>query len=159
WGPNCVRRFNGMWAFALYDESDHTLFLSRDRFGKKPLYYHAGNSQFIFGSEIKAILKSTAVSREADVDRVSDLLNFGRAAHTEGTFCRDVRQLPAGGNGFFDLRTCRFRIERYYAIPSGSAGATAVDLYETLHAAVARRLVADVPVCLSLSGGVDSSSI
>ncbi len=159
WGSDCVRHFNGMWAFAIYDECDNKLFLSRDRFGKKPFYYHASDSRFIFASEIKAILRIASVSREADAERVSDLLNFGCAAHTDGTFFRDVRQLPAGSNGILDLRNCQFRVERYYAIPASPNHATAVDVHNTLRAAVARRLISDVPVCLSLSGGVDSSSI
>src|SRR6202011_197907 len=77
WGEGWGRGFNGMWAFAIFDDRQNKLFLSRDRFGKKPLYYYSADSRFIFASEIKAIIKSAAVRRVADTERVSDLLNFG----------------------------------------------------------------------------------
>jgi asparagine synthase (glutamine-hydrolysing) len=159
WGPDCVRRFNGMWAFAIFDESENRLFLSRDRFGKKPLYYHAAESRFMFASEIKAIIKSPLVSRVADVERISDFIHFGLAGHTHGTFFRDVRQLPAGCNGALDLRTGRWQIDRYYTIPNGVTMPSVADIRSGLRAAVEKRLISDVPICLSLSGGVDSSSI
>jgi asparagine synthase (glutamine-hydrolysing) len=159
WGPDCVRRFNGMWAFAIFDEVGNTLFLSRDRFGKKPLYYHSADSRFVFASEIKAIIKSSRVSRVADRERISDFLNFGLASHTDGTFFCGVQQLPAGSNGMLDLHTGRWRTDRYYTIPTAVKQATAADIRDTLRTAVTRRLISDVPVCLSLSGGVDSSSI
>src|SRR5262249_52963230 len=77
WGAECVRRFNGMWAVAIFDEAANQLFLSRDRFGKKPLYYHSGDKRFLFASEIKAILRSPLVRRIANAELVSDFLNFG----------------------------------------------------------------------------------
>jgi len=159
WGADCVRRFNGMWAFAIFDQRENTLFLSRDRFGKKPLYYYASGGRFIFASEIKAIVKAPYVSRAADIELVADFLNFGLAAHTTGTFFRDVKQLPAGTNGTLDLTTGRFQIDRFYSLPTGTRSLGADDLQDMLRQAVSRRLISDVPVCLSLSGGVDSSSI
>ena len=159
WGTDCVRRFNGMWAFAIFDESANKLFLSRDRFGKKPLYYYASDSRFLFASEIEAILACPLVARAADTEKVADLLNYGLVAHTDGTFFRDVRQLPAGSNGLYDLRTCKWQIERYYTIPSGELRASDAEIRRTLRAAVDCRLISDVPICLSLSGGVDSSAI
>lgn len=159
WGDGCVRRFNGMWAFALFDEGRNRLFLSRDRFGKKPLYYHAENGRFIFASEIKAILRSSSVRPVASAERVSDFLNFGLAAHTDGTFFRDVQQLPAGSNGVLDLGTGAWQTNRYYTLPTSTHGATDADIRDGLRRAVVRRLISDVPICLSLSGGVDSSSV
>ena len=159
WGEAAVQRFNGMWAFAIYDDSRKQLFLSRDRFGKKPLYYWQNASRFIFASEIKALLQSPLVARVADQALVSDFLNFGLASHTNGTFFRDVRQLPAGSNALVNLESGSLRITKYYDIPVDSNPATAKEIHDVLRAAVARRLISDVPVCLSLSGGVDSSSI
>jgi asparagine synthase (glutamine-hydrolysing) len=159
WGADCVRRFNGMWAFAIFDEHENTVFLSRDRFGKKPLYYHAADSRFIFASEIKAIVKSPLIRRVADAERISDFLNFGLAGHTDGTFFLGVRQLPAGSNGVLDLGTGRWQIDKYYTIPTAVTRPSRADFRDALGAAVARRLISDVPICLSLSGGVDSSSI
>jgi asparagine synthase (glutamine-hydrolysing) len=159
WGPGSVRRFNGMWAFALFDEKANVLFLSRDRFGKKPLYYYHSDSRFLFASEIKAIVACSKVARRADRERVADLLNYGLASHTDGTFFQGVRQLPAGTSGTLDLGTGRWTIERYYTIPRADARATDDRIRATLRAAVDRRLISDVPICLSLSGGVDSSAI
>jgi asparagine synthase (glutamine-hydrolysing) len=159
WGDDCVRRFNGMWAFAIFDEDRNRLFLSRDRFGKKPLYYHVAEGRFVFASEIKAILTSPSVRRVASTERVADFLNFGLAAHTNGTFFRDVEQLPAGSNGVVDLATGKLSVSRYYRLPTATNGATDADVRKALHDAVVRRLISDVPICLSLSGGVDSSSV
>src|SRR5260221_4180783 len=159
WGAESVRRFNGMWAFAIFDEHENTLFLSRDRFGKKPLYYYNTNGRFIFASEIKVILGCPQVSRVADSERVSDLLNFELAGHTDGTFFRDVKQLPAGTNAVLDLATGQWNLERYYTLPRSLNSASPSDVHETLRVATTRRLVSDVPICLSLSGGVDSSAI
>jgi asparagine synthase (glutamine-hydrolysing) len=159
WGEDAVRRLNGMWAFAIYDDARRQLFLSRDRFGKKPLYYWKNDSRFIFGSEIKALLQSPMVSRVADRAMVSDFLNFGLASHTHGTFFRDVRQLPAGSNALMDLTAGTLRITKYYELPVDTGPATVDEIHDVLRSAVARRLISDVPVCLSLSGGVDSSSI
>jgi asparagine synthase (glutamine-hydrolysing) len=159
WGEACVHRFNGMWAFALFDENANRLFLSRDRFGKKPLYYYSSGGRFAFASEIKALLQHEGVRRVADNDRVSDFLLFGMVGNTNGTFFRDVRQLPAGCNGVLELDTGRFHIKRYYTLQASEGSVTAPELRETLKCAVRRRLISEVPVCLSLSGGVDSSSI
>jgi asparagine synthase (glutamine-hydrolysing) len=159
WGTHCVTRFNGMWSFAIFDDRENRLFLSRDRFGKKPLYYFFDGSRFIFASEIKAIIKSPDVRRVADAEQVADLLNFGLAGHTDATFFRGVRQLPAGCNGILDLWTCHFHVDQYYRLPTGTNQASADDVRDALKQAVERRLIADVPVCLSLSGGIDSSAV
>jgi asparagine synthase (glutamine-hydrolysing) len=159
WGPRCVRRFNGMWAFAIFDERKNELFLSRDRFGKKPLYYYLSGSKFLFASEIKAILACPSVVREANPELVADFLNFGLTGHTEGTFFQGIRQLPAGCNGTLNLETGRWEIDRYYSIPHANGSATDEEIRHTLRAAVDRRLISDVPICISLSGGVDSSAI
>ena len=159
WGEDCVRRFNGMWSFALFDATSNRLFISRDRFGKKPLYYYSSNGRFAFASEIKALLEYDQVRRIADNDRVAEFLHFGIVGNTERTFFRDVRQLPAGCNGVVALDTGRLSISRYYTVRASEGSVSPPELRETLRGAVERRLISDVPVCLSLSGGIDSSAI
>jgi asparagine synthase (glutamine-hydrolysing) len=159
WGDDCLRRFNGMWAFALFDATEQKLLLSRDRFGKKPLYYHAADGRLVFASEIKAVLLASGVRRVADHERVIEFLTFGIAHNTDRTFFRDVRQLPAGSSGVLDLRSGRFRTKRYYSPRVDERSVAPDEIGEALRAAVERRLISDVPVCLSLSGGVDSATI
>jgi asparagine synthase (glutamine-hydrolysing) len=159
WGKDCVRRFNGMWAFALFDERANELFLSRDRFGKKPLYFHRSADKFVFASEVKAILKAPFVARVPHRGNVADFLNFGLTGHNDGSFFRDVEQLPAGTSGVLELGSGTWRVERYYSLPTGTRPATDAEVRDVLRAAVRRRLISDVPICLSLSGGLDSSSV
>ena len=159
WGSNCVRRFNGMWAFAIYDETNRSLFCSRDRFGKKPFYYFQGAGHFAFASEIKALLRLPFVERRVDERAVHDLLYFDMVGHTDGTFFESIRQLPAGHSGFFDCDRMTFGLQRYYALPRDTTPLENGQIGALLEKAIERRLVSDVPVCLSLSGGIDSSSV
>src|SRR5207249_2388150 len=100
WGASCVDRFNGMWAFAIWDEARQEIFCSRDRLGIKPFYYHLDRATFLFASEIKALLATGRVPRYADGAAVYDYLNFGRKDHAAGTFVEGVRALPAAHNLF-----------------------------------------------------------
>lgn len=152
WGPACVKRFNGMWAFCLYDPKKKDLFLSRDRFGKKPLYYTFSKGKFAFSSEIKGVLAT--VERSIDEKMVSDYLYFDFLDHTDRTFFKGVRKIPAAHSAFFDLQKKSLRIKRYYdlAHPEG-------ELFSIFDDACQLRTVSDVPVSISLSGGVDSTSI
>jgi asparagine synthase (glutamine-hydrolysing) len=159
WGTDCVQRFNGMWAFALYDRRRRTLFLSRDRFGKKPLYYARVGEELIFASEIKALLLHPRLPARAHQAVVADYLYRTMATHTPETFFQDVRMLPAGHSAKFDLDRRRLSIERYYELPIGERPVPPEELRVTLQRCVQRRLVSDVPVSLSLSGGIDSSAI
>jgi asparagine synthase (glutamine-hydrolysing) len=95
WGPDCLRRFNGMFAFAIWDGRDETLFLARDRIGEKPLYYYVDAKRLIFASEIKAILADPTVPRELDPTGLINFLTYGHAVAPETLF-RGVRKLPAG---------------------------------------------------------------
>src|SRR4029079_14622323 len=97
--------------------------------------------------------------RVADQASVSDFLNFGLAGHTERTFFKQIGQLPAGSNGRFDARAHRWRIDPYYTLPSTVRAVETREIHDALRAAVERRLIADVPICFSLSGGLDSSAI
>src|SRR5262249_21981878 len=93
WGRSCLERFNGMWAFALWDGRKHTIFCSRDRFGVKPFYYYYNNRTFAFASEIKALLEMAVLPCEPDHAIIHDYLAYGLVDHTANTFFRNVRRL------------------------------------------------------------------
>ena len=166
WGPGCLHRFNGMWAFAIWDSATRRLFVARDRFGVKPLHYVYEGGRFAFASEIKAFRAAGDVSDTPDDRAVYEYLADGRLPDPgEGaTFFRDVRSLPPGHYG--EVAAGTLRVTQYYALPTeGDAGedfdgqAVAQEYAELLADAVRLRLRSDVPVGSCLSGGVDSSSI
>ena len=152
WGCEMVRRFNGMWAFCIYDARRNELFLSRDRFGQKPLYYTRTKRGLAFSSEIKPLLKlrKPKVNREI----VSDFLYFGFLEHTDETFFKGVKEVPASHHAVFSLSRRRLRLERYYTLKDSQEG-----VRDAFARACLYRTVADVPVTLSVSGGVDSTAI
>ena len=169
WGTDCVTRFHGMWAFALWDAAERKLVLSRDRFGKKPLYFrlhdgrrHAGPGgapALSFASEIKALLADPACPRRPNERIVADYLYRGIAGHSAQTFFEGIECLPASHTGVFDVGTGAWSVERYFDLPVGDRKVGFDEIREALSRAVERRLVSDVPVSLSLSGGIDSSAI
>ena len=160
YGTDCVRHFNGMWAFCIYDKTKETLFLSRDRFGIKPLYYHYDNSRFFFASEIKALLEHN-IPRKENRAIIFDYLYYNLTDHTEDTFFEGIKRLMPGHNLVFDLNTSKMEISKYYDIHDRlSEGATDCGkLKEIFTDAVRKRLISDVPVGSCLSGGIDSSAI
>jgi asparagine synthase (glutamine-hydrolysing) len=158
WGCECVHRFNGMWAFALYDEAASQLFLSRDRFGEKPLHYYLDGGKLIFASEIKAIL-AHPIRRRANREVVSGYLYKGEAQGRLESFFEDILMLPPAHNAVFNLRTKRLILAEYYEPRRGNRRVTPDEFRATLKKAVERRLVADVPVSISLSSGTDSTSV
>ncbi len=160
WGSEAVRKFNGMWAFAIYDAKEGKLFLSRDRFGIKPLYYTFKGDRLVFSSEIKPLLM---ILKDFRSDRASlcRFLLFGISDHGDSTFFSHIKQLPMGHNGEYHLKTGNWKLERYYSpgstsIESDSPEETTLRL---LTDSVRLRLIADVPVGSCLSGGLDSSTI
>ena len=161
WGPDCVRRFNGMWAFALWDQRRRRLFCSRDRFGAKPFYYRVDAGLFAFGSEIKAILRAGLDRPAPHWPTVLDFLVHSMCCHTSETFFEGIHRLPAAHN----LVVTRDRVElsRYWDYTDQSHGydfgrpeATFTELFDD---AVRLRLRSDVPVGVALSGGIDSASV
>lgn len=163
WGPACVERFNGMWAFALLDRRRNIVFCSRDRFGVKPFYFREDGHAFVFGSEIRQLLEGATVCANDRI--VLDFIVTGFADHEDETFFEGVRKLPAGSNLVYDLASDTYRIERYYTIPRRAnwqaldAETAARDYTALLDDAVKLRLRSDVPVGTCLSGGLDSSSV
>ena len=164
WGPSCVERFNGMWAFCIYDKNKQTLFLSRDRFGIKPVYYYFDGQRFIFASELKAIRRHT-IAIETDVS-ASNFFFYQKYIGGDLTIYKNCRKLKPSENLLFDLNTKKLVISKYYDLESEIAKRHSITVDERLEMvdeilqdAVLKRLVADVPVGSFLSGGVDSSLI
>ncbi|HKP53261.1 MAG TPA: asparagine synthase (glutamine-hydrolyzing) [Chloroflexia bacterium] len=168
WGPECLSRFNGMWALAIWDTEKRRLFLARDRFGVKPLYVVEDGGTFAFGSEIKALLSAGVVAFKPSSVAVAAYVAQGRSpSHIRGeTFFEGVRSLPAAHYALISREGTVYR--RYWSLPAegrrqkaeGSSTQTALVRYSELFTdAVRLRLRADVPVGTCLSGGVDSSSI
>lgn len=164
WGDACVERFNGMWAFALYDRKRRRIFCSRDRFGIKPFYYLDGPDSFVFGSEIRQLLPFLGTV-EAEREVVIDFVLTSIADQDDKTFFRNVLKLPGGHNLVYDLERHEFTIERFYEIRRRteledlSADEAAREYRKVLEKAVELRLRADVAVGTCLSGGLDSSSV
>ncbi len=164
WGAKALERFNGMWAFAIWDAERRELFCARDRFAIKPFYYTSTESRFAFGSEPKALRPVRAP--EANRERVRVFLEVGATLDNQESTCfASYKSLPAGSTLRVDSRG--FRVERWYDLDGNAAALdapasledAAERLRELLEDAVSIRLRADVPVGLLLSGGVDSSAI
>jgi asparagine synthase (glutamine-hydrolysing) len=161
WGEEFAERVHGMFALALWDSRRRKLVLARDRLGKKPLYYFVRGSRVVFGSELKTLLAHGGVPRELDPEALVQYLAC-EYVPAPATILRDVRKLPAAHVAVLDERG--FRLRRYWDVPGPAQERVAPEeaareLLRLLDAAVAKRLVADVPVGVFLSGGVDSTSI
>jgi asparagine synthase (glutamine-hydrolysing) len=163
WGRDCVRRFNGMWSFAIYDSRAGTLFCSRDRFGVKPFYYYADDQVFLFASEIKAILASGLVEPIENTRRTFELVALGYTDTTTETLFKGIRSLQPG-HSLHVNRDGVLREVPYWAAPEDVysdmtlAGASE-QLRNLFLDSVRLRLRSDVPVAALLSGGQDSSAI
>jgi asparagine synthase (glutamine-hydrolysing) len=163
WGEECLARFNGMFAFGLYDAHQQRLFLARDRAGEKPLFYHLANGRLQFASELKALLANPANSRCIDAEALDCYLAMG---YVPGELCmlQGYKKLPPAHAMRFDLQSGQAQVWRYWQLPELSAVQNTLDeevllseLEVLLEDAVRRQMVADVPVGVLLSGGVDSS--
>ncbi len=160
-GPRCLERLNGMFAFAIWDERERSLFAARDRLGKKPLYYADTGRELLFGSELKALLEHPSCPRELDPAALSRYLAF-EYVPAPFSILAGVGKLPAAHS----LRWSggRLTVERYWRFPPPEPEQRRdEDLVEEfrdrLREAVRLRLMADVPLGAFLSGGIDSSSI
>ena len=161
WGEECVSRFNGMFAFGLWDAGNRKLFCARDRMGVKPFYYYYDGSRFVFASEIKAILE-IGIERKPNDQSVHDYLSKGLLDHTGGTFFHDINQLrPAH---FAVISDGELRIRRWWDISNSEECISSDEEYaRRFHVlfedSIRLRLRSDVPIGTCLSGGLDSSSI
>jgi len=158
WGPQAVSRFNGMWAFVIYEPSKNRLFACRDRFGVKPFYYVNNPKYFSFCSEIKGLLNFLD-RKTADQHLIIDYLLTQKTDHGPGVFFHGVEKLPPGHQLFYDLSRHQMDIKPYYALPQDFIPTTPAQYLECLNDAIHLRLRADVPVGTCLSGGLDSSTV
>jgi asparagine synthase (glutamine-hydrolysing) len=162
YGQDVVDRLDGMFAFALWDESRRRLLLVRDRLGKKPLYYSCVGGRFIFASEIKALLQHPDIRRDLDLDALNHFLTFSNTP-APLTLFRNIFKLPAAHRLTCDAAGT-ISIERYWSPLDGPVWSTddppgsADRVLDLLTRAVGKRLMSDVPIGAFLSGGVDSSA-
>ncbi len=120
WGERCLERFNGMWAFAIWNSTKKTLFCSRDRFGIKPFYYCWKAGLFAFASEIKALLMLTPLAKKPNDPLIYDYLSCNLLDHTEETFFKDILQLPAGHT--LTIKNGNISIRRYWDLDFSNKG-------------------------------------
>ncbi|NVM78337.1 asparagine synthase (glutamine-hydrolyzing) [Duganella sp. SG902] len=164
WGARCVERFRGMFAFALWDRKQRSLFLARDRLGVKPLHYAVlDNGHLIFASEIKALLTHDQLLRELDPLAIEDYFAYGYIPEPRTAF-RQVRKLEPGHTLLLRHGSAPGQPRPYWDVPFTpqtitSPAQAADELIERLREAVRIRLVAEVPLGAFLSGGVDSSAV
>lgn len=161
WGPACVERFNGMFAFAIWDGRRRELFLARDHLGVKPLYYVQAGGVFLFASEIKALLDHPACPRHVDLDALAELFTF-RYVPSPRTLFDQIRKLPPAHRML--VSRAHVHIERFWTLlprPRRDRRETAlVEEYQALlEDAVRLQLRSDVPLGLFLSSGVDSAAL
>jgi asparagine synthase (glutamine-hydrolysing) len=168
WDTECVLRFNGDWAFCIYDSARHRLFCSRDRLGVKPFYYFESPECLAFASEIKALFTLPFVPREWEPDLVATFVLCGVSDFSGATMYRWIRQLEPACNLLIDTRHLGMQVSRYWR-PAFNPGSGqfrrsdeqryAREVRELVEDAVRIRLRADVPVGSCLSGGIDSATI
>lgn len=171
WGSDCVRRFNGMFAFALWDKHRQELFLARDRYGIKPFYYTFIENYFIFASEQKAIVTHPAISKEIDLETLIEYFTF-QNIFTEKTFIKKIKLFPAGCYARLKLgcsnRTLTLpAFKRYWDFDFSEPKVDdktpvqeyQIELSRLFRQAVNRQLISDVELGVYLSGGMDSGSI
>jgi asparagine synthase (glutamine-hydrolysing) len=160
-GVECLSRLRGMFAFAIWDAVEQTLFLARDRMGKKPLYYWVGPDALLFASEPKAILCDPGVTARPDLAAIDHVVTFGYVP-PEGSAFEGFRKVPPAH--YLRLRERDVSLRRYWQLRyepkvERSADEAVEELTPLLDQAVARRMIADVPIGAMLSGGIDSSSV
>jgi asparagine synthase (glutamine-hydrolysing) len=166
WGADLPIRLNGMFAFAIYDRPRRRVFISRDRFGKKPLYYVVSPGFFGFASELKALLKHPHVDTSLNERSLHKYFAYGfiPAPHV---LYRNAAKLPGGHSMTYDITSGRltlapywqFSIEPVQHIPADAERVWGEELRALLSQAVQRRLISDVPLGIFLSGGIDSSAV
>jgi asparagine synthase (glutamine-hydrolysing) len=162
WQEKCVHKFNGMFAFTIWDKKDKKLFLARDRYGIKPLYYYKNNKNFVFASEIKGIEASGLYERSLDKEGLVEYLTF-QNFFTHKTLFNDIHMLMPGHYAYVHQNGA-FVIQQYWDFNfSGDLKISAEEAVEEtdrlFKQAVQRQLISDVPVNTYLSGGIDSGAI
>ena len=166
WGEALPLRLNGMFAFCVYDKRQARLFLARDRFGKKPLYYHQGAGLFAFSSELRTLCLHGEITPVLEKRSLRKFFSYGFLP-APNTIYRDTFKLPGGWCMSVDVHAgrveagsyWRFRVDPVADVPAGAEEEWAGELRRLLSQAVKRRLMSDVPLGIFLSGGIDSSAV
>ena len=164
WGAQCVNRFNGMFAFAIWDDKEKSLFVARDRLGIKPLYYFEDDQNFIFSSEIRALLESGLIPRALNLSCIPEYLAY-QTIHAPNTIVKNVKMLEPGCS--ITVTGTSSRIKKYWNIFDYLKKNEHELVYEEIKSevrkkllsSVEKRMVADIPFGAFLSGGIDSSII
>lgn len=161
WGENCVSKFNGMWAFAIYNTVENTMFCSRDRFGIKPFNYYADKNKFIFSSEIKPIITYDSKLRKPNYNSIGLYCRESVGGENPETWFKDINRLLPGHN--LVVKQNKITIYRYYNYENKRQSISLEDAKQQFHDlfidAVKLRMRSDVPVGVTLSGGHDSTSV
>jgi asparagine synthase (glutamine-hydrolysing) len=167
WGTDCFRRFNGFWSIAIYDSVRRSVILSRDRFGKKPLYWTRVSDSIYFASEIKSLLEVGDVSlrRAVNIEIACDWMYWGVRDHTSETFFSGIQMVPPAS--WLEVGSAATKeAEPYWSLPRRrlterqiSVAEASSQIRTTLEDAVSMRLRSDVPLAVELSGGMDSSAV
>ena len=163
WGPDCIRHFKGMFAFAVWDREQKELTVMRDRLGVKPVYYYHDSIHFLFASEIRAILSTGLVEKKADPAGIYEFLSYQSIGYPL-TAIRNICQLEAGS--YLTIKGGKLQKTQYWDLTDrpvqfdfSDPARVRTRIRELLAASVQRRLVSDVPVGAFLSGGIDSSVV
>jgi asparagine synthase (glutamine-hydrolysing) len=161
WGTECVSRFNGIYAFGVWNELERTLFLARDPMGVKPLFYTVRGNTFLFGSELKALLAHPKVKAEIDGEGLSEIFGLGPARTPGRGVFRGICEVRPGSALIY--AEGGIKIHKYWSLESrphpDNFETTVERVRELVEDSIERQLVSDVPVCTLLSGGLDSSII
>ncbi|MCX6163715.1 MAG: asparagine synthase (glutamine-hydrolyzing), partial [Ignavibacteriae bacterium] len=168
WGEKCLEKFNGMWAFVIYDKAKNMLFGSRDRFGVKPFYYYIDGEHFAFASEIKALLNLPFYEKKINSEAVYDYLVLNQMENDEEGFFKNILELKPSFAFSYNLKDGNFIKWKYYNLKHiNEWGKFEIEkskeyiknTKELVYNAVNLRLRSDVPVGSCLSGGLDSSAV
>jgi len=158
WGEKCVEKLNGMWAFCIYDKSSKKAFLSRDRFGIKPLRYHLKNNSLYFSSEAKAILPLLEYGIKPNIEKIINFIKESEGCFSTNTWFKDIYNLLPGYNATFF--NGEFKTYQYFGSPSKSISESQSKFFlNNLKNTIKLRLMSDVPLGYTMSSGLDSTSI
>lgn len=162
WGEDCVLKFNGIFAFAIWNANQKTLFFARDRMGVKPFFYYNQGNQYIFSSELKGLLTVPQIPHELDIEGISELMLIGPGRQSGNGIFKGIAELPPAYCGSFN-RYEGLRLKRYWQLVDrphpDSLEDTILKVKHLVTDAIIKQNVSDIPICTFLSGGLDSSII
>lgn len=161
WKEKCCEKLNGIFAFAVWDDGEHSLFVCRDRIGVKPLFYSRKNGVFAFASRIKSLLLIPEISAEVDENGLNEIFMLGPAKPIGSAVFKDINELPPAS--YMTIKNGNVSIKQYWRLTAKEHTDNEAQTIEKTHFlvtdAIKRQLVSDVPLCTFLSGGLDSSII